>query len=73
MSERVVISPAAGVFEPADDREISAESHVNVGSLLGSVSGDEVRSPFAGRLMGMLAQPGERVQVGQPIAWLRAS
>jgi [acyl-carrier-protein] S-malonyltransferase len=87
VSERVVISPAAGVFELSPELSesglggselsgsggSSSEPAVEVGTLLGLVSGTEVRSPFAGHLMGMLAQPGERVQSGQPIAWLRAS
>jgi len=30
-----------------------------------------VRSPFHGRLMGLLASAGERVREGQPVAWLR--
>lgn len=70
VSERVVIAPAAGVFEPSAGLD-TAETLVEVGSLLGAVSGADVRSPFAGRLMGMLAAPGERVQTGQPVAWLR--
>ena len=45
---------------------------IEIGDLVGLVSGTEVRSPFAGDLMGVLAHPGERVQAGQPIAWLRA-
>jgi [acyl-carrier-protein] S-malonyltransferase len=68
MSERLVVSPAAGVFNPTD-----ADANLEVGALLGNVGETEVRSPFAGELMKMLAMPGERVQVGQPIAWLRAS
>jgi [acyl-carrier-protein] S-malonyltransferase len=72
VSERVVISPGAGVFEPAAGLD-RPEPPVEVGTVLGAVSGTEVRSPFAGHLMGMLAQSGERVQTGQPIAWLRAS
>jgi [acyl-carrier-protein] S-malonyltransferase len=70
VSERVVISPGAGVFDPSGG---DAGPAVEVGTLLGTVSGTEVRSPFAGHLMGMLAHAGERVQAGQPIAWLRAS
>jgi [acyl-carrier-protein] S-malonyltransferase len=73
VSERVVISPSAGVFDPAAGAEMDAGAPVEVGTLLGVVSGIEVRSPFAGRLMGVLAHPGERVQTGQPIAWLHAS
>ena len=74
VSERMVISPCAGVFAPAaDDGSPSEGEVIEVGSLLGRVAAEEVRSPFRGRLMGMLALPGERVQTGQPVAWLRAS
>jgi [acyl-carrier-protein] S-malonyltransferase len=69
VSERLIISPAAGIFESPTGPVGPA---VQIGDLLGLVSGTEVRSPFAGELMGVLAHPGERVQAGQPIAWLRA-
>ena len=71
VSERLVVSPAAGVFEPAG---ASGEpgSLVEVGTLIGIVGATEVRSPFAGQLVGVLAHQGERVQAGQPVAWLRA-
>lgn len=69
VSERVVISPSAGVFEPADGAPRPGDA-IEVGTVLGAVSGTEVLSPFAGTLQGGLAQPGERVQAGQPIAWL---
>jgi len=74
VSERVVISPCAGVFAPpsAAGAGGAGPDVVEVGTVVGTVSGTEVRSPFAGVLMGMLAQPDERVQTGQPIAWLRA-
>jgi [acyl-carrier-protein] S-malonyltransferase len=74
MTERLIVSPAAGLFEPHSisvDSESAGEIHV--GSVLGVVAGTEVRSPFRGQLMGMLAMPGERVTVGQPIAWLRTA
>jgi [acyl-carrier-protein] S-malonyltransferase len=83
VSERVVISPCAGVFEPpaspgkagpdpASDPAGREGELIEVGTLLGRVGREEVRSPFRGWLMGMLAVPGERVQPGQPVAWLRA-
>lgn len=72
VSERVVVSPSAGVFEPADPAGVPQGDDIEVGTLIGTVSGVEVRSPFAGRLKGTLAHPGERVQPGQPIAWLHA-
>jgi [acyl-carrier-protein] S-malonyltransferase len=76
VSERLVISPCAGIFERPTlvepTGEAGAGQPVQIGDLVGTVSGTEVRSPFAGELMGILAHPGERVQAGQPIAWLRS-
>jgi biotin carboxyl carrier protein len=70
VSERLVISPVTGVYQPpAVD---PSGGRVHVGMLLGTVAAQGVRSPFAGSLMGMLAHPEERVHAGQPIAWLRA-
>lgn len=69
--ERLVVAPAAGVFTP--DPDVPAEGgQLQVGGLLGTVNGTEVRSPFSGALQGMLAVGGERVVDGQPIAWLLA-
>jgi [acyl-carrier-protein] S-malonyltransferase len=79
VSERLVISPCAGIFElppdavpPALPGSAGTGSPVSTGDLLGTVSGAEVRSPFSGELMGLLAHPGERLRTGQPIAWLRS-
>jgi len=86
VSERVVVSPAAGIFSPeasvaapgtgllpGTDRAGSGEtSTVGVGDLLGRVGSGEVRTPFAGRVVRWLVGPGERVQEGQPVAWLHA-
>ncbi|MGH9056602.1 MAG: acyltransferase domain-containing protein [Acidimicrobiales bacterium] len=73
VSERVVISPGPGIFEPAPHLDGDAGVDIQVGTLIGTVGSSEVRSPFAGRLEGVLAHRGERVQTGQPIAWLHAS
>jgi [acyl-carrier-protein] S-malonyltransferase len=72
--ERLVVSPTTGIFEPEppSDSATAEGEAIGVGELLGRVADTEVRSPFAGWLMGMMAMPGERVVVGQPIAWLRA-
>jgi len=87
-SERVVISPAAGVFEPAvglgapgpgdlgalpTEAGAPAAPVVVVGDVLGTVGDTEVRTPFAGTVVGFLAHRGERVAGGEPIAWLRVS
>jgi [acyl-carrier-protein] S-malonyltransferase len=73
VSERVVISPGPGIFEPTGELDLRPGTPIEVGTLLGTVAGTEVRSPFSGRFEGALAHPGERVQTGQPIAWLHAS
>jgi [acyl-carrier-protein] S-malonyltransferase len=73
VSERLVISPGAGIFQPVDEPGLEVGESIEVGTLLGTVGDSEVRSAFAGRLEGTLAHAGERVQTGQPIAWLHAS
>jgi [acyl-carrier-protein] S-malonyltransferase len=71
VSERLVISPAAGVFWPPDGDAPHADVHL--GTCFGTVAAKRVHSSFCGTFMGMLAHPGERVQAGQPIAWLRVA
>jgi [acyl-carrier-protein] S-malonyltransferase len=70
-SERLVVSPAAGVFTPADD--VAEGQHIERGRVVGHVAGHEVRSPFRGTVKGLLAVAGERLTRSQPIAWLRTA
>lgn len=67
-SERLVVSPAAGIFSPVSIAEGGA---IDVGTLLGTVGEHEVRSPFRGVLQNFIAVATERVTPRQPIAWLR--
>lgn len=67
--ERLVVSPANGVFEPAGSATIN--DTISRGDLVGTVGEHDVRSPFSGKLQGLLAMQGERVTTSQPIAWLR--
>ena len=84
MSERVVVSPSSGIFSPESSLQAPGtgllpgtdvgsdhSSAVDVGELIGRVGISEVRTPFAGQVIGWLAADGERVQEGQPLAWLR--
>jgi [acyl-carrier-protein] S-malonyltransferase len=85
MSERVVVSPSSGIFSPegtlrapgtgllpgTGDDAGDPSSAVEVGDLVGRVGVSEVRTPFAGQVIRWLAADGERVQEGQPLAWLR--
>ena len=68
-SERLVVSPAAGVFTPLAG--IADGTSIVVGTVLGHVGDAEVRSPFAGILQSYIAVNGERITLRQPIAWLR--
>jgi [acyl-carrier-protein] S-malonyltransferase len=70
-AERLVVSPAAGVFTPADD--VAEGQHIERGRVVGHVAGHEVRSPFHGTVKGLLAVAGERLTRSQPIAWLRTA
>jgi [acyl-carrier-protein] S-malonyltransferase len=69
VTERLVVSPCAGVFAPKQG--ISGDQPINVGDVVGWVAEEEVRSPFAGILMEFMALENERVTARQPIAWLR--
>ncbi len=69
--ERLVVSPAAGVFTPVSD--VESGTTINVGRILGHVGEAEVRSPFAGVVQSYSAVEGERVTSRQPIAWLRTN
>jgi [acyl-carrier-protein] S-malonyltransferase len=86
VSERVVVSPCAGIFSP--EATVAApgtgllpgtigasgeRSTIGVGDLVGRVGVAEVRTPFAGEVIRWLATQGERVQEGQPLVWLHAS
>lgn len=67
-AERLVVSPAAGIFTPVP---IAPGDLIDVGTLLGTVGEHEVRSPFRGVLQSFIAVDTERVTSRQPIAWLR--
>lgn len=67
--ERLVVSPAAGIFTPAPN--IGVGTIIDVGLVIGHVGDVEVRTPFAGVVQNYTAVDGERVTAHQPIAWLR--
>jgi biotin carboxyl carrier protein len=85
MSDRVVVSPSSGIFTPESSLQAPGtgllpgtagsptdpSSVVEVGDLVGRVGVSEVRTPFAGQVIGWMAAAGERVQEGQPLVWLR--
>jgi [acyl-carrier-protein] S-malonyltransferase len=69
----MIVSPAAGIFTPAGDWRGQGEGPIEVGGLIGMIGDVEVRSLFAGHVMGLIAVDGERVTASQPIAWLRTT
>jgi [acyl-carrier-protein] S-malonyltransferase len=69
-SERLVVSPAAGVFVPSG---VSEGEHIERGRVVGHVAGQAIRSPFRGAVVGLLAVTGERLTRSQPVAWLRTA
>ena len=70
-TERLVVSPCAGIFVPTGE-DLTGQ-FIHAGFLLGHVNETEVRSAFAGEIQGFLAVDGERVTSSQPIAWLRVT
>lgn len=69
--ERLVVSPAAGVFTPVST--VGVGSIIEVGLVIGHVGDTEVRTPFSGIVQNFIAVEGERVTAHQPIAWLRTN
>jgi biotin carboxyl carrier protein len=74
--ERLIAAPAAGVFRLLPPDVVTSEGEiVRSGQVMGSIERNagpiDVVSPHTGFLMGLLAHPGERVRVGQPLAWVR--
>jgi [acyl-carrier-protein] S-malonyltransferase len=68
-TERLVVSPAAGVFSASGD--LVPGARLTAGQVIGAVSGVEVRSAFSGLFQAYIAVDGERITPRQPIAWLR--
>jgi [acyl-carrier-protein] S-malonyltransferase len=69
--ERLVVSPAAGIFSPRT--ELLPGANIEIGTIIGTVGDAEVRSAFAGILQAFIAVDGERITPRQPIAWLRTA
>jgi [acyl-carrier-protein] S-malonyltransferase len=70
-TERLVVSPAAGVFTRTGPTDEGAS--IRTGDVLGRVGTAEVRSPFTGVLAAYIAMDGERLAARQPVAWLRTA
>jgi hypothetical protein len=72
--ERMVVSPAAGIFAVVHDL---LETVVKAGTTIGFVqAGDQavpVQSPFEGRLVAFDAVDGERLTRHQRVGWLRCA
>ncbi len=71
VTERMIVSPCAGVFSLNED--FKPDQVARVGDVVGWIGDEEIRSPFAGTVMGVTAADGERVTARQSIAWLRTT
>jgi hypothetical protein len=74
--ERVIVAPIIGTLRwLRGDSNCNDGRRINRGDVIGVVhwrgGSTPVRSPFAGLLLGVLAEDGQRVRAGQPVAWLR--
>jgi biotin carboxyl carrier protein len=75
--ERVIVAPSVGVFRPLFGHDVACGRTVDAGQAVGVIVGPgistPVRSPFRGILAGLLADDGERLRQGEPVAWLRVA
>ena len=75
--EKIVVAPCSGRFSPFPPEVFTSEGEwVEPGQPVGEVSRGrevvEVRSPFRGWMMGMLALPGQPVREGEALFWVRS-
>jgi biotin carboxyl carrier protein len=75
--ERVIVAPVVGVFRSFFEDDDACGRPVAVGQPIGAIQGigvsTAVCSPFRGVLAGMVADDGERLRQGEPVAWLRVT
>ena len=71
--ERMVVSPAAGVFALATLDDLDVTVGTTIGFVRSGGASVPVLSPFDGRLVGLDAVEGERVTRHQRVAWLRCA
>ena len=75
--ERLIVAPAPGVFVPPIGGARVEGEHLVAGDTIGLVelSGEAtpVCSSFSGDLIGILAEEGQMLRAGQPVAWLRVA
>ena len=68
--ERVIVAPAAGVFEPAAADGMPIRRGQVVGHVRCGAERVEITSPFDGQARGVFAWPDERVRRYQPVLWM---
>jgi len=76
LTERLVVSPCAGKFQPLDQPRKAEGEYVLEGQEVGTIMSSDrelvpVRSAFAGWIMGYLVPSGCPVRASEPVAWLR--
>jgi biotin carboxyl carrier protein len=71
VTERVIVAPMPGRFEPAVPAGEQVRRGQSVGAVVRSDRRVDVVSQVAGHFMGHLADAGQRVRDGQPLAWVR--
>ena len=71
--ERMIVSPAAGIYTPGDVDAGPIAAGMTIGFVLAGGTNVPVVSPFDGHLVAVDAVGGERLTRHQRIAWLRAA
>lgn len=73
--ERMIVSPADGIYKAVSNNGDLIGEIVNVGDVIGHIESIgqsiEVTSPFHGTVHGIIAHTGERLRKHEPVAWLR--
>ena len=73
IDERVVVSCAAGAFVPLVDVGTDVDADQVIGQVCTGADVVDICTPFAGRVVAMVAWEGECLRAFQRVAWLRAA
>ena len=75
--ERMIVSPADGVFRSNTDNGDIIGTQVAIDDVIGFVDtigqSIPVTSPFEGTIHGLIAHSGERLRKHEPVAWLKSA
>ncbi|MGY6501976.1 MAG: hypothetical protein ACXIVQ_13925 [Acidimicrobiales bacterium] len=71
-TERVLVSPASGVFVPLDRLSATVEAGATIGLIRSADTDVPLISPVGGEVVSIDAVAGQRIMVHERVGWMRS-